>query len=112
LKYDPSVSKWYNGGSKVAKERIGIAFRDALQPNKVKCMDTMKSFINDNDLMELPLSTSMTLLSKLNTTPPLHPSNRSPVKAVPHQTVCSQYFAIFAELQFLNPLAFFTCFIL
>ena len=103
LKYDPSANMWYNGGIKVARERIGIAFRDALQPNKVKCMDTMKTMIKDNDLSELPLSMSMALLSQCNTSschscdsPPLRsttpPVQISYLSMLNHKTETSNLF--------------------
>lgn len=60
LKLDRSVGLWYDGGTKAAKERIGSAFRDASQPNKVKCMEKLKVRIaNHQDckrLTGLPLA--------------------------------------------------------
>ena len=49
LKLDRSVALWYDGGIKAAKDRIGSAFRDASQPNKVKCMENLKAYISAND---------------------------------------------------------------
>lgn len=69
LKYDPDVDMWYDGGIKLAKTRVGIAFRDAMQPNKVKCMDAMKEFIKSNKLSSMPTAMSqLTDLQKFATT--------------------------------------------
>jgi hypothetical protein len=63
LKYDPDVDMWYDGGIKLAKTRVGIAFRDAMQPNKVKCMDAMKEIIESTKLSSM--STAMAPLADL-----------------------------------------------
>jgi hypothetical protein len=63
LKYDPDVDMWYDGGIKLAKTRVGIAFRDAMQPNKVKCMNAMKEFIESTKLSSM--STAMAPLVDL-----------------------------------------------
>jgi len=34
--------KWYDAGMKAAKSRVSTAYRDALVPNKVKCMEALK----------------------------------------------------------------------
>merc|ERR1712228_1061539 len=34
--------RWYDGGMKAAKSRVGTAFRDAGVPNKVKCMKALQ----------------------------------------------------------------------
>jgi len=36
LQYDKDAGKWYDGGLQAGKNRVGIAFRDASTPNKVK----------------------------------------------------------------------------
>ena len=43
LKRDGSTKPWYDGGIKAARERVGSAFRDASRPNKVKCMEKLKT---------------------------------------------------------------------
>jgi hypothetical protein len=47
---------WYDGGIKVAKARVGIALRDAMQPNKVKCMDVMKELIKSSKLQSMSIA--------------------------------------------------------
>lgn len=49
LKLDRVTGMWFDGGIKAAKERIGSAFRDASQPNKVKCMQKLKEHISAKD---------------------------------------------------------------
>ncbi|KAI2491995.1 hypothetical protein MHU86_22580 [Fragilaria crotonensis] len=43
LKRDRHTKLWYDGGIKAARERVGSAFRDASKPNKVKCMEILKT---------------------------------------------------------------------
>ena len=43
LKRDCHTKLWYDGGTKAAKERVGSAFRDSSKPNKVKCMEILKT---------------------------------------------------------------------
>lgn len=54
LKYDPTAEKWYDGGATAAKNRVGSAFRDASVPDKVKCMEAMKSHIKQTSLPPRP----------------------------------------------------------
>ena len=61
LKFDRSVEMWYDGGIKAAKERIGSAFRDASQPNKVKCMEKLKSDIINEDQADDLLDSYLTM---------------------------------------------------
>jgi hypothetical protein len=50
LELDRHVGLWYDGGIKAAKQRVGSAFRDANQPNKVKCMEMLKAKIHENNM--------------------------------------------------------------
>jgi hypothetical protein len=43
LKRDRNTKLWYDGGTKAARERVGSAFRDSSKPNKVKCMEILKT---------------------------------------------------------------------
>eukprot|EP00547_Thalassionema_nitzschioides_P007882 CAMPEP_0194210614 /NCGR_PEP_ID=MMETSP0156-20130528/8829_1 /TAXON_ID=33649 /ORGANISM="Thalassionema nitzschioides, Strain L26-B" /LENGTH=327 /DNA_ID=CAMNT_0038937981 /DNA_START=42 /DNA_END=1025 /DNA_ORIENTATION=+ len=56
--------QWYDGGLEAAKSRVSTAFRDALVPNKVKCMEALKkknvnSFKNDEYTSGKDLLTSL-----------------------------------------------------
>ena len=50
LELDRHVGLWYDGGIKAAKQRVGSAFRDASQPNKVKCMEILKATIRTHNM--------------------------------------------------------------
>lgn len=43
LKYDYTAKRWFDGGSEAAKTRVGVAFRDAKIPNKVKYIEGLKA---------------------------------------------------------------------
>lgn len=45
LKLDSVSKEWYDGGMAAAKYRVGIAFRDASTPKKVKCIEVMKEIL-------------------------------------------------------------------
>ena len=48
LKLDHTVGLWYDAGFLGARLRIGSAFRDACQTNKVKCMEKLNALITQN----------------------------------------------------------------
>eukprot|EP00545_Synedropsis_sp_CCMP1620_P010064 CAMPEP_0119014288 /NCGR_PEP_ID=MMETSP1176-20130426/9459_1 /TAXON_ID=265551 /ORGANISM="Synedropsis recta cf, Strain CCMP1620" /LENGTH=182 /DNA_ID=CAMNT_0006967443 /DNA_START=209 /DNA_END=757 /DNA_ORIENTATION=+ len=54
LKFDAGSQQWYDGGTSAAKNRVGSAFRDASVPDKVKCMEAMKSRIKMTNLPSKP----------------------------------------------------------
>lgn len=43
LKFDSDQGEWYDAGYKEARSKISHAFRDASIPNKVKCIEKMRS---------------------------------------------------------------------
>lgn len=55
--------KWYDAGMKAAKSRVSTAYRDALVPNKVKCMEALKK------------KQSIQRIDDENTLVAMHPSN-------------------------------------
>lgn len=69
LKYDSSSKSWYDGGLATAKTRVGVAFRDAKVPNKVRYVKDMKAALANLE-REPP-----------KTKPKLRPSSKAPSPA-------------------------------
>lgn len=47
LKFDSTAQIWYDGGLAAAKVRVGVAFRDAKAPNKMRYVEDMKAEIRN-----------------------------------------------------------------